>query len=96
MSAPEERTFGPYVLRVDGAHAIIERTDGAPAEPSWYELQTLKMAWGSFARAVEVFPAQDKVYDTRNKRHLWRVPDCVRVPCLWGPETWADRVGELP
>ncbi len=78
-----DHAFGPYLVQVRGAHAVITRTDGEPPEPTWYELQHMKsLAWGSYARAVEVFPAQTHLYDTRNKRHLWLVPDGLTLPCL--------------
>jgi hypothetical protein len=82
MDAPVA-IFGPYRMTVVASHAVITRTDGLPPEPTWYELQHLKcLAWGSHARAVEIFPAQTHLYDTRNKRHLWCVPDSIVLPCL--------------
>lgn len=79
-------TFGPYTVSIDAdhpAHAVIRRVDGAPPEPTWYELQNMKgIAFGSHARAVEIFPANAKLYDTANMRHLWRVPDELTMPCL--------------
>jgi hypothetical protein len=85
-------TFGPYTVSIDAAnpeHAVIRRADGAPPEPTWYELQHMKcLAFGSHARAVEVFPAQAELYDTANMRHLWAVPAKVLVPNLFYGTLW--------
>ncbi len=85
-------TFGPYTVSIAVERpdqAVIRRADGAPPEPSWYELQHMKcLAWGSHAVAVEVFPAQADLYDTANMRHLWLVPSDVRVPNLATSTGW--------
>ena len=79
-------TWGPYLVRqdpTDPGHAIVMRLDDLPADPTWQELQHLKtLVWGSHARAVEVYPEAPNVLDTANMRHLWRVPDVMRTPCL--------------
>ncbi len=79
-------TWGPYVVRVDPtneSHAIITRADDMPPDPSWQELQHMKtLAFGSHARAVELYPETTKIIDTANMRHLWRLPDSLRSPCI--------------
>lgn len=86
MNTHSPIAFGPFTVSIaveHPDHAVIRRVDGGPPEPTWYELQHMKcLAWGSHARAVEIFPQQSKLYDTANMRHLWLVPDRVTMPCL--------------
>ncbi len=93
MNTRDLVAFGPYTVSINATHpghAVIRRADGAPPEPTWYELQHMKcLAFGSHVRAVEVFPAQAKLYDTANMRHLWLVPDDVAVPCLSDGTWWS-------
>ena len=92
MNAPGPTTFGPYEVSIDSKrpfHAVIRRMDGAPPEPTFYELQHMKsLAFGSEAIAVEVFPRAGDLKDTANQRHLWSVPSQVRVPNLAGDPQW--------
>ncbi len=90
--------FGPYLIAVDDrwcpagvlGHVWVKRADGQPAEPTFYEWQMIKcLAFGSHARAVEIFPAQNKLYDTGNFRHLWDLPSGVAAPCLVDGTWWA-------
>lgn len=68
------RTFGPYIINIEGSHAIIRRADGKTADPTFYEMQHMKcLAFGGPAWAVEVFPAAKELVDGQNQRHLWRV-----------------------
>jgi hypothetical protein len=81
MDAPERR-FGPYLILIDGDHAVVTREDGHPPEPGWYEMQHMKsMAFGGDTAAVEVFPRQADLVDGQNQRHLWRV-EAESVPNL--------------
>jgi hypothetical protein len=80
----QERQFGPYLLEVDGDHAVIRRADDQPVEPGWYELQHMKcLAFGAQATAVEVFPASHDLVDGQHQRHLSRVERST-VPNLRG------------
>ena len=92
MNTRDPVAFGPYTVSLDSQHswhAVIRRIDGGPPEPTWYELQHMKcLAFGSHARAVEIFPEQAKLYDTANMRHLWLVPDAVQTPCLSTGKGW--------
>ena len=92
MNTRDPVTFGPYTVSIDQKqpdHAVIRRADGLPPEPTWYEIQHMKcLAFGSHARAVEVFPAQSKLYDTANMRHLWAVPDHILTPCITDGNLW--------
>ncbi len=68
------RRFGPYEIERDGNQATIRRLDGAPVEPTFYELQHMKsLAFGGPATAIEVFPAAVDLVDGQNQRHLWLV-----------------------
>ncbi len=93
MNTRDPAAFGPYTIAWnvnEPAHAVIRRADGAPPEPTWYEMQHMKcIAFGSHARAVEVYPAQADLYDTANMRHLWCVPEAIQVPNLRTGTMWA-------
>lgn len=87
MNTTRPVAFGPYTVSIDAndeTHAVVRRADGAPPEPTWYELQHMKcLAFGSHAVAVEVFPKADELVDTANMRHLWAVPlDLLKPPNL--------------
>lgn len=92
MNTRDPVTFGPYTVSIDvnhPDHAVIRRVDGMPPQPTWYELQNMKgIAFGSHARAVEVFPENAALYDTANMRHLWCVPSTIRTPCLYTGGMW--------
>lgn len=92
MNTRDPKAFGPYTVSIDAYHpdhAVIRRADGQPPEPTWYELQHMKeLAFGSHVRAVEVFPEADKLYDTANMRHLWRLPAEISTPCLSTGKWW--------
>ena len=77
-----ERRFGPYLLEVEGNHAVVRRSDNNPCEPTFYEMQHLKdMAFGGAETAVEVFPSHRHLVDGAHQRHLWLV-DSKQVPNL--------------
>lgn len=78
----KERIFGPYIIEVDGDHAMIRRVDGAPVEPTFYEMQHMKcVAFGGRATAIEVFPDSRDLVDGENQRHLWEMDKAI-VPNL--------------
>jgi hypothetical protein len=91
----DERTFGPYLLNEeDPGHLVVRRCDGEPAEPSWYELQTMaRMAWGQGALAVEIFPPGRELVDGQHQRHLWLVPADMApsFPSLADGRRWTAR-----
>lgn len=93
-SLPDQRTFGPYVLsEQDEGHLVVWRADGQPAEPAWYELQTMaRMAWGQGALAVEIFPPGRELVDGQHQRHLWLVPGSLEVafPSLHSGRRWSN------
>lgn len=50
---------------------------------SWEELQQVKnVVWGEQAVAVEIFPDQEKVVNSGNYRHLWKLGAGDFVPDL--------------
>lgn len=50
---------------------------------SWEELQQVKNAvWGEAAVAMEIFPVQEKVVNSGNYRHLWKLGAGDFVPDL--------------
>jgi len=54
------------------AHLSLRRLDRRPGPFPWRDLQRLKSELcGSEAEAVEVFPAESRVIDGSNQRHLW-------------------------
>lgn len=63
----------------DGIHLKVRRRDGKDGI-SWDELQAVKNeAVGEDATCVELYPAQDRVVNEVNMRHLWVIdPDLVR------------------
>lgn len=90
------RTFGLYrFAEQDAGHLVITRIDGEPAEPGWYELQTMaRMAWGQGALAVEIFPPGRELVDGQHQRHLWLVPDGLAgtFPSLCDGRRWVSGV----
>lgn len=54
------------------AHLSFRRRDRQPGPFPWRDLQRLKSELcGSEAEAVELFPAESRVVDGSNQRHLW-------------------------
>lgn len=52
---------------------------------TWDHLQAIKNAvWGDDARAIEVYPAQSELVDTKQVRHLWRLGPFDFAPDLLG------------
>jgi len=58
---------------------------------TWDQLQAIKcMAWGDEARAIEVYPAQGQLVNSRNMRHLWRLGPNDFCPDLLGDDEGND------
>jgi hypothetical protein len=56
-------------------HVRVKRRDGKDGI-TWDELQAVKDEYlGPDAQAVEIYPAQHRLVDEVNMRHLWEVPD---------------------
>jgi hypothetical protein len=54
------------------AHLSFRRIDRQPGPFAWRDLQRLKSELcGSEAEAVELFPAESRLVDGSNQRHLW-------------------------
>lgn len=89
----------PGTLEADLAgvirQAMIDRRDGNPCM-DWRHLQRIKNAvFGDEAEAVEVFPAEHRLVDTSNTRHLW----CIPMPIGWQNRMVVDTAlpgGHLP
>jgi len=63
-------------------HLKVRRVDGSEGIP-WDVLQMVKnTAFGPTVAAVEIYPDWNDVVDDANMRHLWRVPDELRLPNL--------------
>ncbi len=63
-------------------HLRVWRRDGHDGI-TWDELQAVKNeTLGLHVAAIEVFPIEDQVVNERNMRHLFVLPDDVRVPNL--------------
>lgn len=88
------RDFGPYEVALDpedAGHATVRRKDGHVPEPAWYELLLMKaMIFGSHAMAVELFPPNADVIDTRHYRHLWLVPAHISPPSIQAGQERVD------
>jgi hypothetical protein len=55
-------------------HISLRRNDRKPTMP-WRDLQRIKTELaGADAEAIELFPAEDRVVDCANQRHLWVWP----------------------
>lgn len=58
---------------------------------TWDQLQAIKCAvWGNEARAIEVYPAQSQIVNSKNIRHLWRLGPTDFCPDLLGDFHPAD------
>ena len=65
----------PYV------HLTISRHDELPSK-SWSDFQRIKNELvGPECEAMELYPAESRLVDTRNEYHLWVIPNAaVRFP----------------
>jgi hypothetical protein len=60
-------------------HISLRRNDRKPTMP-WRDLQRIKTELaGADAEAIELFPAEDRVVDCANQRHLWVWPPGERI-----------------
>ena len=58
---------------------------------TWDELQQLKnIAFGEDARAIEVYPAQSQLVNSKHMRHLWRLGPHDFCPDLLGDDNGQD------
>lgn len=58
---------------------------------TWDDLQAIKgFVWGAWARAIEVYPADNKVINAANMRHLWRLGPNDFCPDLVGADGHED------
>jgi hypothetical protein len=66
------------------AHLSLRRRDRQPEPITWRDIQRIKSELcGSEAEAVECFPAESRLIDGSNQRHLWVWrPDCLHAPRL--------------
>lgn len=79
---------------IEVVHLSVKRRDKA-AFDDWRDLQTIKNALvGPEFEAIELFPAESRLVDTANQRHLWVLAKAgdggrlvpVRTPVGWtGP-----------
>ena len=61
--------------RAPHVHLTISRLDGQPCR-LWSDFQQIKNELvGPECEAVELFPADSRLVDTRNEYHLWVLPD---------------------
>ena len=80
----EDRYRG-FDLTIDMAQGRV--TVAHDGNITWDELQDIKnYVWGDAARAIEVFPAQSKVVNSGNYRHLWRLGPGDFCPDLLGDD----------
>ncbi|QBF31510.1 hypothetical protein [Thalassococcus sp. S3] len=71
----------PVTVDLDLGHLWVEH-DGTI---TWDQLQAIKtLAWGSKARAIEVYPADDQIVRNTVARHLWRLGKDDFCPDLLG------------
>ncbi|MFT6444507.1 MAG: hypothetical protein ACJA1J_000744 [Sulfitobacter pontiacus] len=64
-----------------------------PGAISWDDLQYIKnMVWGEQIRAIEIYPAQADVVNSRNMRHLWRLGKHDFCPDLLGNDDGQDGI----
>jgi hypothetical protein len=63
-------------------HLRVWRRDGKDGI-TWDELQAVKTeAFGPDVRCIEIYPPEREVVDELNMRHLFAIPDDVRLPNL--------------
>jgi len=72
--------FGPYLIDIINGYCSIRREDGAPVEPTFFEMQYIKdTVFGVDAIGIEIFPATGKAFNFTEvtseppKRYLWRM-----------------------
>lgn len=91
LPEPIERIVCGHSVSIDHAqgHLCVVH-DGTI---NWDTLQDIKAAvWGPMARAIEVYPADDRVVNAGNYRHLWRLGDTDFCPDLLGADGTTDKL----
>jgi hypothetical protein len=91
QNEPRRITVYGYEIDVNDAvgHLIVYH-DGLI---SWDMLQEIKNhVWGRDSRAIEVYPADSKVVNTVNARHLWRLGSDDFCPDILGDMPATDRL----
>jgi hypothetical protein len=88
--------FGDYVVREYRNRLAISRDD--TGRLTWEEVQFVKsLIWGSKTYAVEIYPPDADVVNTRHTRHIWRLPALaelqVRGSCTHEEFTHVDWKG---
>ena len=80
-----------FKVHVDGLLGVLSVShDGSI---TWDDLQFIKnMVWGEQIRAIEVYPAQADVVNSRNMRHLWRLGAHDFCPDLLGNDDGQDGI----
>lgn len=74
-------------LDVELGHLWVEH-DGTI---TWDQLQAIKCCvWGNDAAAIEVYPPQSQIVNSRNTRHLWRLGQGEFFPDLLGDRPQRD------
>lgn len=57
----------------------------------WEDLQTIKnLVWDAETRAIEVYPRQSELVNSKNIRHLWRLGENDFCPDLLTHDRWGD------
>ena len=91
MSRPrfENGMVGEYTVQVDGFLGLLSvEHDG---NITWDELQHIKnVVWGEEIRAIEVYPAQSMLVNSKQMRHLWRLGENDFCPDLLGDDGNGD------
>jgi len=68
-------------------HISLRRNDRKPMIP-WRDLQRIKNELaGEETEAIELFPAESRLVDCANQRHLWVMPPGERVPVGFATRT---------
>lgn len=64
-------------------HISLRRNDRKPTMP-WRDLQRIKNELaGENTEAIELYPAEERVVDCANQRHLWVWPPGERIEIGW-------------
>lgn len=84
-----QHTIHEFAVHVDVAQGHLWVEHGGTI--TWDQLQAIKCAvWGDEARAIEVYPAQTQIVNSRNIRHLWRLGATDFCPDLLGDQPVTD------
>ncbi len=85
MAEPEilDRMIDGYAVKIDHVQGhLCVAHDGAI---TWDALQAIKdKVWGPLSRAIEVYPASDRIVNSGSYRHLWRLGGGDFCPDLLG------------